>query len=271
VLVRWGGPEADLTESVERLGGLTNRTYKVVTAAGTFAVRLPGRGTSAFVDRDAERHNVGMASALGIGSEVLFADGGVQVARFLEGDVLSPATLRDDPPTLARVGRLLRRLHDSGRPFASRFDPVATIRRHRAVLNRVPAIVDGLIERVDHLDPPTRMVPCHNDPWPQNFIDSGDHLCLVDWEYSGMNDPAWDLADVCVEAGLGADQQEHLLRAYAGGGPDAEMRHRVHLLGPVTDLLWGLWALVQERDGNPADDFGTYGRHRLQRAAHSMV
>jgi thiamine kinase-like enzyme len=271
VLVRWGGPDAHLTESVERLSGLTNRTYKVVTAAGTFAVRLPGRGTSAFVDRDAERHNVGVASALGIGSEVLFADGGVQVARFLEGDVLSPATLQDDPPTLARVGRLLRRLHDSGRPFVSRFDPVATIRRHRAVLNRVPAIVDGLIERVDHLDPPPRMVPCHNDPWPQNFIHAGDHLRLVDWEYSGMNDPAWDLADLCVEAELDADQQEHLLRAYSGGEPDTEMRQRVHRLGPVTDLLWGLWALVQERNGNPAQDFGTYGRERLQRADRGTV
>lgn len=268
-LSRWGGAPPLLP--VERLGGLTNRTYKVVTSTGPVAVRLPGRGTHAYIDRDAEHHNATVAAELGVGAAILHCDPDALVCTFIEGRVLSPTIVRAEPETLARVGRLLRRVHDSHQPFVSRFDPVTVISDHRATLADVPAGVDAVIARVARLGPPMTLAPTHGDPWPENFIDAGDQLHLLDWEYSGMNEPAWDLAHLAVEAGLLPHQRAALIEAYTGGSPDPDLRDRVEELGPVTDLLWGLWGLAQERDGNEAEDFGAYGRQRLDRAARALA
>ena len=268
-LARWGG--AGPVERVERLGGLTNRSYKVVTGAGTIVVRLPGRGTDAYIDRDAERHNAQVAATLGVGARILYADRKALLSDFIEGRVLSPAILRSEPDTLARVARLLSVVHDSDRPFLSRFDPVAVISDHRAGLVGLPTGIDDLIARVDRLDPPADLTPCHGDPWPENFIDTGDRVHLLDWEYSGMGEPAWDLADLAVEAELGPALREDLVHAYTRGAPDPDLSRRMDELAPVTDLLWGLWALTQERNGNQAGDFGPYGRRRLDRAADALA
>ncbi len=88
--------------------------------------------------------------------------------------------------------------------------------------------------------------------------------------YSAMSDPAWDLADVAVEADLDDDGVEHLLAAYGDEKLDRDLRRRVEALGPVTDVVWGLWAFVQEANGNRAEDFATYGRVRLDRAARTL-
>ena len=260
---------------LQRLGGLTNRIFKVRTAATTVAVRLPGLGTSAYIDREVERHNATVASELGIGCRVLHAAGGALVTGFIEGRVLSPEVVRTEPDTLARAARLLGRLHATSRRFAGRFDPLATIARHRASLDAVPPGTDALIGRLGRPTPPARLVPCHVDPVPENFIDAGDRLHLLDWEYSAMGDPAWDLADLAVEADLDAVGRDALVAAYrqvtTAQPVDASLRARVDALAPVTDVLWGLWALVQDRDGNPADDFVPYAQHRLDRAASRVA
>jgi thiamine kinase-like enzyme len=132
-------------------------------------------------------------------------------------------------------------------------------------LSSVPPGVDDLITRLRVATPDGPQRPCHNDTWPPNFIDDGSVLHLLDWEYSGMNDPAWDLADLSVEAGLDEAAEAHLLATY-GTGHDPGLPARVAALKPVTDLLWGLWALVQHAVGHPADDFEAYGSARLARA-----
>ena len=121
-------------------------------------------------------------------------------------------------------------------------------------------------QRFGRLGPPDHLVPCHHDPWPENFVDADAGLRLLDWEYSAMGDPAWDLADVVVEAALDPAATDRLLASYSDGEVSPALRDRVAALGPVTDLLWGLWALVQSRDGNQAMDYATYGRDRIRRA-----
>ncbi len=259
---------------IGRLGGLTNRIFEVVTTTSKVAVRLPGPGTEAYIDREAELTNAQIASDMGIGSRIVHASGGVLVTEFIDGEVLSPERVRSDADSRVGIAALLRRLHDSGQPFATHFDPLAVIAAHRRALGEVPAGTDETIARIRALRPPPQLVPCHNDPWPENFIDTGDRLHLLDWEYSGMGDPAWDLADVAVEADLDRAARSALLDAYveAGNGPkDSGLRARVDDLAPVTDLLWGLWALVQDQDGNRSDDWIPYARHRLDRAARAQT
>ena len=268
VLTAWDGGAT--VGSIERLPGLTNRNFKASLGDRAVAVRLPGTGTSAYIDRDAELHNAAIASSLGIGAPILFAQRGALVTTFLEGRCLTPSIFRNEPTMAERAGRLLNRVHSAPVTFTTRFDPAAVIRAHRAGLTDVPVDADVAIARILDLEQPPQLAPCHNDPWPENFLDSGEELYLLDWEYSGMNDPAWDLADLIVEAELDAHAQDRVLAAYSGTHEDAALRSRVDALGAVTDLLWGLWALIQERDGNRAGDFATYGRRRLARAALSL-
>lgn len=264
VLTAWD--PAVVISSVSRLSGLTNRIFAVSTRDVQVAVRLPGLGTGAYIDRPAELHNAQLMSELGVGATILYAGGGALVTAFLDGRVLSPEILRSEPGVLDRVARLIRRVHDSTRPFDSVFDPAAVIADHRSGLDDVPAGTDDLIEQFGHGPATLLLVPCHHDPWPENFLDTAAGLCLLDWEYSAMGDPAWDLADLVVEAALDPSAIDRFLTSYAGGPVDPALRARVAELAPATDLLWGLWALVQHRDGNSAMDYDTYGRNRIARA-----
>jgi thiamine kinase-like enzyme len=253
---------------VERLGGMTNRNFRLVTAGGAFHVRLPGAGTDAYIDRAAEAHNARRAADLGLNCEVLLLDpDGTMVCAFVDGDVVGPEHLADQPARLEQAAKVLWRLHTGAGVFAGRFDPLAIIERHRTALGDVPGGVDDLIGAVEGFDLGAPLAPCHNDPWSMNFVWGDTGVVLVDWEYSGMNDPAWDLAHLSVESGLDADDHERLLHAYCGGDSPAEVRRRVDLLRGVTDVVWGLWALVQHADGNDATDFEAYAADRFTRAA----
>lgn len=259
-------------DRVDPLGGMTNRNYRVDTLLGAFAVRLPGAGSDAYIDRAAEAHNARVAADLGLNCDVVHLDpDGTMVCRFVEGEVVAPEDLAADGDRLERLARALWRLHTVAPPFRGRFDPVAEARRHRGALasgrGAVPAVADDLLAEIASFDLAAPLAPCHNDAWPPNVVFRPDGgLVLVDWEYSAMNDPAWDLAHLSVECALDGDDHERLLRAYAGGPPPADLRRRVGLLRGVSDVVWGLWALVQHADANPATDFASYAADRLRRA-----
>ncbi len=117
---------------------------------------------------------------------------------------------------------------------------------------------------------PMPLVPCHNDPWPGNLLDTGGNIYIIDWEYSGMNDPVWDLGDLSVEAGFGPEQDQAMMEAYYGGPAPAALYSRLALYKTMSDLHWSLWALVQHANDNPADDFRTYAAARLERCKVRM-
>jgi thiamine kinase-like enzyme len=119
------------------------------------------------------------------------------------------------------------------------------------------------------LSPPPFLAPCHNDPWPGNFVDGGLRMYLIDWEYSGMNDPMWDLADLSVEANFDAPKDRTLLEAYFGGQPPGDARRRFGMHKPMCDLFWSLWGFLQTVNGNanigPGEDFLAYANDRHEK------
>jgi thiamine kinase-like enzyme len=118
---------------------------------------------------------------------------------------------------------------------------------------------------------PAPLAPCHCDPLCENFLDTGTRMWIVDWEYSGMNDPMWDLGDLSVEAQFGPDQDEEMLTAYFGGPPQPEDRARMVIYKAMCDLLWTLWGLIQLANDNPADDFRAYADGRFARCRALMA
>ena len=115
------------------------------------------------------------------------------------------------------------------------------------------------------------LVACHCDPLCENFLDDGTEMWIVDWEYSGMNDPMWDLGDLSVEAGFDAAQDEAMLSAYFNAAPRPQDRARMVVYKAMCDLLWTLWGLIQLANGNTADDFQAYSDERFARCLAEMA
>jgi len=118
---------------------------------------------------------------------------------------------------------------------------------------------------------PVPLAPCHCDPLCENFLDTGSRMWIVDWEYSGMNDPMWDLGDLSVEGSFDAAQDDELLRAYFNGAPSAADHGRMVIYKAMCDLLWTLWGLIQHANNNPAEDFNAYALNRFKRCKALMA
>ena len=114
------------------------------------------------------------------------------------------------------------------------------------------------------------LAPCHCDPLCENFLDDGERMWIVDWEYSGMNDPLWDVGDLSVEAGMTAAQDAELMEGYFGRAPTAAETGRMVIYKAMCDLLWTLWGLIQHADDNPAEDFWAYSTGRFDRCKTLM-
>jgi thiamine kinase-like enzyme len=118
---------------------------------------------------------------------------------------------------------------------------------------------------------PYPVTACHCDPLCENFLDTGDRMWIVDWEYSGMNDPMWDLGDLSVEGGFDEAQDMEMLQAYFSGPPSARDHGRMVIYKAMCDLLWTLWGLIQLTNKNPADDFRAYADGRFARCKALMA
>jgi thiamine kinase-like enzyme len=263
---------------VVRLGGLTNRVYQV----GALVVRIPGKGTEEYINRVHEAAAARVAAAAGVAPEVVYADTatGVMVTRLVDGAVtMSPDNFRIRSKSPARAGEVLRKLHASGGTFPFRFELFAMIDDYLGILSgKTVALPDGYHDVVAEADAvrsalaraPAPLVPCHCDPLCENFLDDGQRMWVVDWEYSGMNDPMWDLGDLSVEAGFEAAQDEEMLLQYFDGNVAANDRGRMVIYKAMCDLLWTLWGLIQLANGNPADDFRAYADGRFARCKALM-
>jgi thiamine kinase-like enzyme len=259
-----------------RLGGLTNRVYR----CGDSVLRVPGKGTEAYIDRVNEAAAAQAAAAAGVGPAVLHADAatGLMLTRLVPDAVtMTPALFRSRPGAPARAGAAFARMHRSGAVFPFRFELFAMVDRYLALLApRDVALPEGwgavLAEaggvRAALARAPVPLAPCHCDPLCENFLDTGDRMWIVDWEYAGMNDPMWDLGDLSVEAGMDEGQEDEMLAAYGATG--AADRGRMVAYKAMCDLLWTLWGLIQLSDGNPADDFRAYAEGRFARCRALM-
>jgi thiamine kinase-like enzyme len=262
-----------------RLGGLTNRVFR----AGEAVLRLPGAGTEEYIDRGNEAVAARAAALAGVAPGLLHADAasGLMATRYIDGAVtMSPAAFRARPGAPARAGAAFRRLHASGAAFPFRFELFAMIDGYLGILaGKDVALPEGYHDVVAEAGAvraalaahPAPLAPCHCDPLCENFLDTGERMWIVDWEYAGMNDPMWDLGDLSVEAGFDAAEDEAMLGAYFGGRPAAFDRGRMVIYKAMCDLLWTLWGLIQLANGNPADDFRAYADGRFARCRALMA
>lgn len=256
-------------------GGLTNRNYRVEVDGTPCVVRIPGRQVSLLAIDPADGYRNSLAAArAGIGARVLYyvPAYAAMVLEFIGGETLSSRTLRT-PDMIPRVAHTVRRLHACP-PFANTFNLfrimdayLETVRRIGQPLPDGYGIVPGIARRVeDALQArPLPPVSCHNDLMPENFIDTGTEVRLVDYDYSGANDPCCDLGYIVNEGEFSPAEVELLCAVYFGRASRG-MLARVWLYRCMTNVVSTLWGTIQQHTGEIAYNYRDLALARWRRA-----
>lgn len=262
--------------AVEELsGGLTNVNLKVTTPTGAYVARLSSEQSSLLaIDRAAEHSNSRAAAESGAAPGVLayVPEQNLLVVEYVEGrtwneqDVLNPANA-------LRIGAACKKLH-SGPRFANEFNMLQLQPHYLSIVQerdfRLPdryldfteqtrAIADALAVR------PVATVPCNNDLLAANFIDTGDQLWLIDYEYSGNNDPFFEIGNIWSEATGNPDDIERLVSSYIGHTSQS-LTARARLWGLMSKYGWMLWASIQDGSSSLDFDFWSWGLEKYDRA-----
>jgi thiamine kinase-like enzyme len=259
--------------SLEPLGGgITNRNFRIeIDGEGTLVLRIGGKDTALLgIDRYVERAATQAAASLGLAPEVVaFVEPeGYLVTRFVEG--APPAEL-----PLEEIATALRRFHD-GPPIPGRFDSFRVVEAYAATATMrgvVPpaafAEAKGTADRIEQARKDATLCPCHNDLLNANFISDGARFWIVDWEYAGMGDRFFDLANFSVNHELDDSGNERLLRAYFGDLRHEDLR-ALRLMRFMSDFREAMWGVVQRAISELDFDFAAYADEhfeRLQRTA----
>jgi len=270
----WPGEET----RVEVLGGgITNHNLKVAVGDEVFVLRVAGKDTNLLgIDRTVELEATKAAAALGVGPEVVeFVEPeGWLVTRFVEGTTPLVEDMRD-PAMLTRVAAALRAYHESP-PIPGSFDSFRVVEIYRETAlargGSVPSAYEWaheLASRIERIRAGTAPTPCHNDLLNANFLDDGDRLCIVDWEYAGMGDPFFDLANFSINHELDEGGRGALLEAYFGE-VRADDARALELMRFMSDFREAMWGVVQTAVSELEFDFAVYATEhfdRLERTA----
>ena len=262
---------------LNRMGGLTNHTYKVTMNDGAeYVVRIPGEGTEEMIVRKDEMVSTKLACDLGVDAEVLyFGEDGSKVTKYIKNAITMSSETLHEQKHIEQMAEIFKKMHtcgvDTKVPFevfematsyekiifdknVPMFDDYDEI---KAEVMKVKAEIDSAID--------VKKVPCHNDALCENWVEGDGRMYLIDWEYAGMNDGMWDLADVSIEAGFDAEHDRKFLIAYLGKEP--ETINEKHFLANkiYVDFLWTLWAKARvPYDGQPMEDWAVERYTRLK-------
>ena len=249
-------------------GGITNRNYKVSVEGSEYVLRMGGAKTSLLgIDRAVEYAAGRRAFEVGVGPEVVafVPEEGWLVARFIPGRPISLEDMRR-PEVLGRVADALRSFHSSA-PIRGRFDAWAVVDGYRslAVAHGVEipepfARAREVAERIRDVRGPQPEVPCHNDLLNANFLDDGS-IRIVDWEYAGMGDRFFDLANFSVNHEFSVEDDRRLLEAYFGEARTADLAS-LRLMRFMSDFREAMWGVLQSGISDLDFDFRGYAMKR---------
>jgi thiamine kinase-like enzyme len=259
-------------------GGITNHNFRVEVNGETFVLRMGGAQTGLLgIDRRVEHEASLRAAEVGLGPEVaaFFAEEGWLVTRFIDGHPIPVEEVRR-PETIARVAAALRRFHD-GAPIPGSFDAHVVVEEYRdeAVAHGVviPDAFDeahATSERIRQARGRQPAVPCHNDLLNANFLDDGE-IRIVDWEYAGMGDRFFDLANLSVNHEFGPAEDQALLDAYFGQATEARLAS-LDMMKFMSDFREAMWGVLQSGISELDFDFHGYASKHFDRlAAHSRA
>lgn len=273
-------PEEDVTKAIfTQIGGMSNKNFKVDFYGRSYVLRVPGNGSDGMVERKNEEFNALQASKLGVNPQIRFFDAstGIKFVDFVKNaETLNAATIQRHE-NMRKIARIYKKIHSSQIRLKNEFNIFSEIEKYNSLLIKAGASMYAGFEDVrpkvlaleDYLNQlGVKLCPCHNDGLFENFIKSEEgKIYLIDWEYSGMNDPMADLASLFLEANFTIENQDFVLNEYFDGSLPSDVSTKILCYQILWDYLWAQWTLIKEAHG---DDFGTYGEMRFVRACNNL-
>ena len=253
---------------IKRLGGLTNHTYMVQLENNEkIVVRLPGDGTEEMINRKDEKVSTELACKLKIDTDLLyFGDDGTKITKYIDNTETMNAKKLKAEDKIIMVSNIFKTLHNSGVDTKIPFEVFEMARQYENIINthnisqyedydeikNIVKKIKNIVESNENIIP----VTCHNDPICENWIVSNGKMFLIDYEYAGMNDAMWDLADVSIEADYNDEQDMIMLKNYFGETPTKIQLQRFYANKIYTDYLWFLWGKARAPfDGQSMEDY----------------
>ena len=260
--------------SVEQLGGMTNQNYLVKTTNKQYIVKFFGKGTEKLINRQDEKYNLELLKDLDLDVKNYLFDieAGIKVNEYIESAITLDST--SIKTKFDKIAPILQTIHASGKKLRGEFAPFEEIKKYESLIEeKIPyANYEAVREEVFSLekrlaDLGVDRKSCHIDLVPENFIESPQgRLYLIDWEYSSMNDPMWDLAALFLESEFTRQEEEAFLSHYESDQTPVS-REKITIYKILQDIIWSLWTVYKEEQGA---DFGDYGVSRYQRAVKGL-
>ena len=260
--------------SVEQLGGMTNQNYLVKTTNKQYIVKFFGKGTEKLINRQDEKYNLELLKDLDLDVKNYLFDieAGIKVNEYIESAITLDST--SIKTKFDKIAPILQTIHASGKELRGEFAPFEEIKKYESLIEeKIPyANYEAVREEVFSLekrlaDLGVDRKSCHIDLVPENFIESPQgRLYLIDWEYSSMNDPMWDLAALFLESEFTHQEEEAFLSRYESEQTPVS-REKIVIYKILQDAIWSLWTVYKEEQGA---DFGDYGVNRYQRAVKGL-
>ena len=260
--------------SVEQLGGMTNQNYLVKTTNKQYIVKFFGKGTEKLINRQDEKYNLELLKDLDLDVKNYLFDieAGIKVNEYIESAITLDST--SIKTKFDKIAPILQTIHASGKELRGEFAPFEEIKKYESLIEeKIPyANYEAVREEVFSLekrlaDLGVDRKSCHIDLVPENFIESPQgRLYLIDWEYSSMNDPMWDLAALFLESEFTSQEEEAFLSHYESEQTPVS-REKIAIYKILQDAIWSLWTVYKEEQGA---DFGDYGVSRYQRAVKGL-
>ena len=261
--------------SVEQLGGMTNQNYLVKTTNKQYIVKFFGKGTEKLINRQDEKYNLELLKDLDLDVKNYLFDieAGIKVNEYIESAITLDST--SIKTKFDKIAPILQTIHASGKELRGEFAPFEEIKKYESLIEeKIPyANYEAVREEVFSLekrlaDLGVDRKSCHIDLVPENFIESPQgRLYLIDWEYSSMNDPMWDLAALFLESEFTSPEEEAFLSHYESEQTPVS-REKIAIYKILQDAIWSLWTVYKEEQGA---DFGDYGVSRYQRAIKGLA
>ena len=260
--------------SVERLGGMTNNNYLVETTNRKFIVKFFGKGTEKLINRIAEKNNLEKIRDLELDVENYIFDikEGIKVNEYIENAVTFDAHYIKTKNK--EVAKILQKVHGSGKELEGEFKIFDEIKKYEdliqgeikyAYYDKIRAKVFGLQSHLEEIGIDRKS--CHIDLVPENFIeDENGRVYLIDWEYSSMNDPMWDLAALFIESNYRKSEEGDFFKYYYSEKTPVSIA-KIMIYKILQDFLWSLWTIYKEEQGA---EFGSYGQDRYNRCLKNL-
>ena len=260
--------------SVEQLGGMTNQNYLVKTTNKQYIVKFFGKGTEKLINRQDEKYNLELLKDLDLDVKNYLFDieAGIKVNEYIESAITLDST--SIKTKFDKIAPILQTIHASGKELRGEFAPFEEIKKYESLIEEKIPYANYEVVREEVFSLEKRLADlgvdrksCHIDLVPENFIESPQgRLYLIDWEYSSMNDPMWDLAALFLESEFTHQEEEAFLYRYESEQTPVS-REKIAIYKILQDAIWSLWTVYKEEQGA---DFGDYGVNRYQRAVKGL-